>query len=109
MSVCGSCRLRKAIHQHKNTFLLTYLITGSNLLKAIHKIYQTNDCYNWLLLFRTKKTVIVDVVIVNSVMWAEKVGKGWKGQESKGGEVATKQGTRVDGNSPLWAGNWPSK
>jgi hypothetical protein len=46
---------------------------------------------------------------VNSVTWAEGVGKGWKWQESKGGAVATRQGTRVDGNSPPWARNWPSK
>jgi hypothetical protein len=39
-------------------------------------------------LSRTKKTVIVDVVIVNSVMWAE----GWgrvKGVRVKGWAVAT--------------------
>jgi hypothetical protein len=45
-------------------------------------------------------TEIVDVVVVNSVTWAEGVGKGGKGQESKGGAVAARQGTRVDGNSP---------
>jgi hypothetical protein len=39
-------------------------------------------------------------IVVSSVMWAEGVGKGRKGQESKGGTVATRQGTRVDGNFP---------
>jgi hypothetical protein len=33
---------------------------------------------------KTKKTVNADVVIVNSVMWAEGVGKGWKGVRVKG-------------------------
>ncbi len=40
---------------------------------------------------------MVNVAVVNSVMWAEGVGKG---QESKGGAVATRQGTRVNWNSP---------
>jgi hypothetical protein len=30
-------------------------------------------------MFWTKKTEIVDVVVVNSIMWAEGVGKGGKG------------------------------
>ncbi len=47
-----------------------------------------------------KKTVIVDVVVVNSVMWAEGMGKGWKGVKVTGGAVATRQGTRVDVNPP---------
>jgi hypothetical protein len=39
--------------------------------------------------------VIVDVVIVNSVTWAEEVGKGVKGARVKGGGVVTtRQGTR---------------
>jgi hypothetical protein len=32
--------------------------------------------YLHTLVSQTKKTVIVDVVVVNSVMWAEGVGKG---------------------------------
>jgi hypothetical protein len=32
----------------------------------------------------TKMTVIVDVVVVNSVMWAEGVGRGVKGVRVKG-------------------------
>ncbi len=42
----------------------------------------------------------MDIIIVNSVMWAE----GWEGvkgvigAEAKGGAVVTRQGTRVDRN-----------
>jgi hypothetical protein len=53
-----------------------------------------------MVLSRTKKTEIVDVVVVNSVMWAEGVGEGVKGVRVKGWALATRQGTRVDGNSP---------
>ncbi len=49
---------------------------------------------------RMKKTVIVDVVIVNNVMWAEGWERGERGQKLKGGAVATIQGTEVDGNMP---------
>jgi hypothetical protein len=31
---------------------------------------------------------------------ADWVGKGWRGSESRGGAVVTRQGTRVDGDSP---------
>jgi hypothetical protein len=61
------------------------------------------DILSW-----TKKTVIVDVVIVNSVMWAE----GWERGErakAKGGAVVTRQGTRVDGSSSPRARSWTSK
>jgi hypothetical protein len=50
-------------------------------------------------LSRMKNTVIVDVVIVNSVMWAE----GWeRGERDKSQRVGhcSRQGTGVDGNSP---------
>jgi hypothetical protein len=56
-----------------------------------------------------KKTVIVDVVYVNSVnseMWAEGAGKGCK---PKGGAVDTRLGTSVDGNLLPRARSWPSK
>jgi hypothetical protein len=43
-----------------------------------------------------KKTVVVDVVIVNSVRGL----KGVKGVRVKGWAVATRQETRVDGDSP---------
>jgi hypothetical protein len=46
-----------------------------------------------------KKTVIVDVVVVNTVMGL-KGGKGVNGVRIKGWAVATRQGTRVDGDSP---------
>jgi hypothetical protein len=32
------------------------------------------------LLFRIKKTVIVDVILVNSVMWVEAWGRGERGE-----------------------------
>jgi hypothetical protein len=52
-----------------------------------------------LQLSQTKKTVIVDVIIVNSIIGL----KGWERVErwsdSRGGAVATRQGTRVDRNS----------
>ncbi len=53
----------------------------------------TNFTVSWM-----KKTVIVDVVIVNSVI---RLKGRERGSESRGGAVATKQGTRVDGDSPL--------
>jgi hypothetical protein len=61
--------------------------------------FLSQDCPGPIL-SQTKKTEIVDVIVVNSVMWAEGMGKGWKGQESKDGAVATRQGTRGDGNLP---------
>ncbi len=45
----------------------------------------------------------------SNIMWAEVVGKGWVGSESKGWAVPTRQGTRVDGDSPPWARHQPSK
>ncbi len=51
-------------------------------------------------LSQTKKTVIIDVIIVNSVTWAEGWERGERGQKPKGGVVVTRQGTGVDGNSP---------
>jgi hypothetical protein len=51
-----------------------------------------------------KKTVIADVVLVNSVMWAVG-GKGVREARAKGGAVVTRQGTRVDGNSSLRVGS----
>ncbi len=48
-----------------------------------------------LLPSRTKKTVIVDVVIVNSVMWAEGWERGERGKSQRVGQL----GTGVDGNS----------
>jgi hypothetical protein len=50
-----------------------------------------------------------DVVLGDSVMWAEGWEKGWKGARVNGGAVVTRQGTRVDGNSSSQARNWPSK
>ncbi len=44
--------------------------------------------------------MIVDVVIVNSVMWAEGWEQGEREQKQKGGAVVTRQGTGADGNSP---------
>ncbi len=54
------------------------------------------------ILSQTKKTVIGDVIVVNSVMWAEGWERGRKREKPKGGAVATRQGTGVDGdgNSP---------
>jgi hypothetical protein len=43
-----------------------------------------------------KKTKIVDVVVVYSVMWAEGVREGVKGARVKGWTVATRQGTRMN-------------
>ncbi len=40
--------------------------------------------------------MIVDVVIENSVMWAEG-WKGVKGAKARGGAVVTRWGIRVDG------------
>jgi hypothetical protein len=42
-----------------------------------------------MFLSRTKKTVIVDVVLVNSVMWAEGWEKGSAGARVMGGAVVT--------------------
>jgi hypothetical protein len=56
-----------------------------------------------------KKTVIVDVVFVNSVKSAERQEKGWKGAKAMGGAVVTRQGSRVDGDSSPRARNWHSK
>ncbi len=39
-----------------------------------------------------KKTVIVDVVIVNSVMWAEGWERGERGQKQKGGQLLLDRG-----------------
>jgi hypothetical protein len=41
--------------------------------------------YDSTLVFRTKKTEIVDVVIVNSVMWAEGWGRGERGKSQRVG------------------------
>jgi hypothetical protein len=49
--------------------------------------------------------MIVVVVLVNSVMWAEGWEKGVKGGMSKGWAVVTRQGTWVDGNSSPRARN----
>jgi hypothetical protein len=57
---------------------------------------------------RTKKTVIVNVVIVNSIMWAEGWERGERGK-SQGRGIVTREETRVDGNSTLRARSWPSK
>ncbi len=66
-------------------------------------------CRLKIVLSWTKKIVTVDVIIVNSVMWAE----GWERNErvksQRGGAFATRQGTGVDGNSPPRARNWLSK
>ncbi len=48
---------------------------------------------------RTKKTEIVDVIVVNSVMWAEGVGRGERGKSQRLGRSYW-QGTRVDGYLP---------
>jgi hypothetical protein len=42
----------------------------------------------------TKKTVIVDVILVNSAVW---VGKGWKGQKPRVGQLLPDRG-------PGWMG-----
>jgi hypothetical protein len=68
------------------------------LFNSIHKRACINFCISNLL-SRSKKTLIVDVVMVNSVVGL----KGWKGVEGvriKGWAVPTRQGTRVDGDSP---------
>jgi hypothetical protein len=46
-----------------------------------------------------KKAVIVDVIVVNSVMGL-RGGKGVKGARVKGWAGGSRQGTKVDGNSP---------
>jgi hypothetical protein len=48
---------------------------------------------------------IVDVVVVIQYNEGWRGGKGVKGVRIK----ATKQGTRVDGDSPPWARHWPYK
>ncbi len=46
---------------------------------------------------RTKKTVIVDVIIRNSVKWADGVGNGWKGKSQRVGQLLLDWG-------PEWMG-----
>jgi hypothetical protein len=67
------------------------------LFNSIHKRACINFCI-LNLLSQTKKTLIVDVVMINSVVGLT----GWKGVEGvriKGWAVATRQGTTVDGDS----------
>jgi hypothetical protein len=59
--------------QHWQISLVTLLSNNPELLPK-------NNTFN---LSRTKKTMIVDVVIVNSVMWAEGCERGERGERGK--------------------------